>query len=673
MENGKKLNGRYKILKPVGSGGMANVYLAHDLILDRDVAVKVLRYDFRKDQDTIRRFKREALSSTELVHPNIVSIYDVGEENDTQYIVMEYIEGMDLKDYIINNFPIAYRKVLDIMSQILSAVSYAHQNQIIHRDLKPQNVLIDESGVVKITDFGIAIAVSQSSITQTNSLLGSVHYLSPEQARGSMATNQSDIYSLGIILYELLTGSVPFEGESAVSIALKHFQESIPSVKKFDPRIPQALENVVLKATAKETADRYKSVHEMEIDLETALSPSRVDEPPYAPESMLQETKVITPISVAKETDMEDTMVIPILTEVPKDEPAPEKKKKKRKWIWILLLSVFFIAVGIASAAYLLTPKDVTIPNLEEMTLEEAEMELSQVNLSVDEVTEEPNEEIEEGLVIRSNPSIGDSVKENTQVDLFVSSGKATVEFKDYTNEDYQEVRAELTEIGFTVESVQESSEVVPEGTIIEQDITEDEEVVPSETTVTFTVSSGRAGSEMRDLSGYSQKSVEDYASENGLNLQITEEYSEDVPVGYVISQDIDAGTIVYNGDPLKIVVSLGEEDIPTRQFTLPITIPYQNTAESSSENESSENESSESESEESSSESQPTPNTIEIYIEDAEHSLDTLFQQFTITEDHDIQLPFVLEEGTTGSYRIIRDGETIEEITNISAPNVDE
>lgn len=665
MEIGKKLNGRYKILRPVGSGGMANVYLAHDLILDRDVAVKVLRYDFRNDQDTIRRFKREALSSTELVHPNIVSIYDVGEENDTQYIVMEYIKGMDLKDYIINNFPIAYRKVLDIMNQILSGVSYAHQNQIIHRDLKPQNILIDESGIVKITDFGIAIAVSQSSITQTNSLLGSVHYLSPEQARGSMATNQSDIYSLGIILYELLTGSVPFEGESAVSIALKHFQESIPSVKKFDPRIPQALENVVLKATAKETADRYKSTHEMERDLETALSPSRVDEPPYAPEGMLQETKVITPISVAKETDTDDTMVIPDLAESSKEEPAPEKKKKKkRKWIWVVLLSLFFIAVGVAATAYLLTPKDVAIPNLEEMTLEEANIELSKVNLSVDEVVEEPNEEIEEGLIVRSNPTTGSSVKENTQIDLFVSSGKATIEFMDYTNEDYQEVRAELTELGFTVESVEENSEVVPNGSIISQDIAEDEEVVPSETTITFTVSSGRAGTEMRSLDGYSQKGVEDFASDNGLNLQIEEEYSEDIPVGYVISQDINPGTIVYNGDTLNIVISLGKEEIPARQFTFPVTIPYQNTAESSSESESSEGESGGS-----SSESQPTPNTIEVYIEDAEHSLDTLFQQFTITEDHDMEIPFILEDGTTGSYRIVRDGETIEENTNVSAP----
>ena len=259
IELGKKLNGRYQITGNIGSGGMANVFLAHDLILDRDVAVKVLRFDFQNDQTAIRRFQREALAATELVHPNIVSVYDVGEEDNMQYLVMEYVKGMDLKRYIQTHYPVPYETAVNIMQQILSAISLAHNHQIIHRDLKPQNVLIDNEGVVKITDFGIAIALSETSITQTNTMLGSVHYLSPEQARGSMATKQSDIYALGIILYEMLTGSVPFDGESAVTIALKHFQDDLPSIKALDPNVPQALENVILRATAKEPADRYKS------------------------------------------------------------------------------------------------------------------------------------------------------------------------------------------------------------------------------------------------------------------------------------------------------------------------------------------------------------------------------------------------------------------------------
>lgn len=670
METGKKLSGRYRIIRSIGSGGMANVYLAHDLILDREVAVKVLRLDFRNDEDTIRRFKREALSATELVHPNIVGIYDVGEENDTQYIVMEYIKGMDLKDYIKNQFPIPYRKVLDIMGQILSAVDYAHQNHLIHRDLKPQNILMDENGVVKITDFGIAVAVSQSSITQTNTLLGSVHYLSPEQARGSMATNQSDIYSLGIILYELLTGHVPFDGESAVSIALKHFQENVPSVKKFDSRIPQPLENVVLKATAKETADRYETVNQMAVDLETSMLPARADEPPFEPVSMIEDTKVITPISIPAEPVSEDTMVVPIVeTKAETNKPENEKKKKpkkkkKRNLIWIILAILFFVVVGAATAAYLMMPKDVTIPDVSNLTVQEAEEQLNVVNLTLDELIEEPNEEIEEGLVIRSNPNVGNSVKENTQVDLYVSSGKATVDFKDYTGEDYQEVRAELTEQGFTVESREESSETVPEGAIISQDVNEDEEVVPSETTITFTVSSGRAGFEMIDLNGYSQNGVENFAEQRELSLQITEEYSDDIPAGSVISQNIEPGTMVYGGDSLNVVISLGQEEVPEVEFTVPITIEYQNPTDSSSESESSSSESSES-----SESSAPEPNTIQVYIEDAEHSVDTLFQQFNITEDFELELPFILEEGTTGSYRIVRDGETIEENNNVSAP----
>src|SRR5699024_5247067 len=200
IEIGKKVNDRYLILDSIGSGGMANVFLARDLILDREVAVKVLRYDFQNDQAAIRRFQREALAATELVHPNIVSVYDVGEEAGMQYLVMEYVKGMDLKRYIQTRYPMEYSEIVNIMQQVLSAVALAHQHRIIHRDLKPQNILINEDGVVKIADFGIAIALSETSITQTNSMLGSVHYLSPEQARGGMATNQSDIYALGIIL-----------------------------------------------------------------------------------------------------------------------------------------------------------------------------------------------------------------------------------------------------------------------------------------------------------------------------------------------------------------------------------------------------------------------------------------------------------------------------------------
>ena len=262
----------------VGGGGMANVYLARDMILDRDVALKILRMDFNNDEEFIKRFNREAQSATSLAHPNIVSIYDVGEDGDIYYIVMEYVEGMTLKQYIQKNDPIPIEKALDIMKQITAAISHAHHNGIIHRDIKPQNILIDHEGNVKITDFGIAIALSSTNITQTNAVLGSVHYLSPEQARGGMANKKSDIYSLGIVMFELFTGRLPFSGESAISIALKHLQSETPSPKRWNPDIPQSVENIILKATAKDSFYRYESVDAMWEDLRTALDPNRINE-----------------------------------------------------------------------------------------------------------------------------------------------------------------------------------------------------------------------------------------------------------------------------------------------------------------------------------------------------------------------------------------------------------
>ncbi|MEE6728733.1 Stk1 family PASTA domain-containing Ser/Thr kinase [Pediococcus pentosaceus] len=293
MTPNQTLNGRYKIIRPLGEGGMANVYLAHDLILDRDVAVKLVRFDMQDDVSAIKRFQREALSTTELVHPNIVGVYDIGEEHGMNYLIMEYVEGQNLKQYIRDQFPIPLGQVVSLMSQILNGVQTAHYHGIIHRDLKPQNILIDKHGKAKITDFGIAIANQQSSFTRTNTVIGSVQYLSPEQVRGHIATQQSDIYSLGIILFEMLTGKVPFEGESAVSIAVKHYQDQLPLVKDFNTKIPQSLENVVLKATAKNPIDRYKNVAEMAADLKTVLQPERANESKFVEDSLVEHTIVL--------------------------------------------------------------------------------------------------------------------------------------------------------------------------------------------------------------------------------------------------------------------------------------------------------------------------------------------------------------------------------------------
>jgi serine/threonine-protein kinase len=279
VAKGQKINDRYQIIKIIGEGGMANVYLAYDTILDRNVAVKILRGDLASDEKFVRRFQREALSASSLSHPNIVEVYDVGEDNGEYFIVMEYIEGKHLKQILKKRGNLTIPEVIDIMSQITEGMAEAHDSYIIHRDIKPQNIMILDNGVVKITDFGIATALNSTQLTQTNSVMGTVHYLPPEQASGKGATIQSDIYSMGILMYELLCGKLPFRGENAVEIALKHLKEPVPSIKEELPNLPQSIENVIIRATAKNPKNRYADAREMHEDLKTVLDESRLGEP----------------------------------------------------------------------------------------------------------------------------------------------------------------------------------------------------------------------------------------------------------------------------------------------------------------------------------------------------------------------------------------------------------
>jgi serine/threonine-protein kinase len=570
IETGKKLSGRYLILGNIGSGGMANVYLARDLILDREVAVKVLRYDFREDTDAIRRFQREALAATELVHPNIVSVYDVGEENNMQYLVMEYVKGMDLKRYIQTRYPIPYPEIVDVMQQILSAVALAHQHRIIHRDLKPQNILINEDGVVKIADFGIAIALSETSITQTNTMLGSVHYLSPEQARGSMATNQSDIYAIGIILYEMLTGRVPFDGESAVTIALKHFQDEIPSIRIYDKEVPQSLENIVLKATAKEQSDRYKEADEMRRDIETALSPERLNEPLWEPHAMLDETKILTPIS--EDTPMPDSfkeMPTP-KKETPEPEPqAPVKKKRRKRWLLLPLL--LFLAV--AGLTYYLVfgggRNQVTIPEVAGLTEAAARETLHDAGIEVATETKEfPSNQIPENHVVKTDPEEGAVIKRTKEVLLYISTGSKKVAMKDYVGQEKDQVIAELKELGFdesqiTIEEVYDND--TPANEIMDQTPSEGEEVVPKETEVELTVSKGAEPVMMPNLYGYGERDARAELTNYGLgnnSVTIVEEFS-DMSAGLVIKQTPEANADIIPGETeITLTISKGPETV---------------------------------------------------------------------------------------------------------------
>ncbi len=463
MMIGKRVSGRYKIIDMIGGGGMANVYLAHDVILDRDVAVKMLRLDFVNDEEFIRRFHREAQSATSLVHPNIVNIYDVGEEEDLYYIVMEYVNGQTLKQYIQKNSPLEVEKALDIMKQLTSAITHAHQNNIVHRDIKPHNILVDNMGNVKITDFGIAMALEATSITQTNSVLGSVHYLSPEQARGGMANKKSDIYSLGIVMFELLTGRLPFSGESAVSIALKHLQSETPSVRRWNPAIPQSVENIVLKATAKDPFHRYDSVDEMEYDLLTALDSDRIDEPKFVVPVDNEATKAIPVITDDHPIkNLDDTLVhdkektLPSQTAQNKKDKAPKKRKKWPIVLVSLFISLIILGILIVTVLpELFGPKDLEVPDVSEMELEDAISELISTGFEVGETIEISSDEIDEGFVVKTDPKAGKIVKEGTKIDVYQSIGKEKYELSDFEGRQYEDVVRLLEKQNVEFESLQ--------------------------------------------------------------------------------------------------------------------------------------------------------------------------------------------------------------------------
>ncbi|MFV0556410.1 MAG: Stk1 family PASTA domain-containing Ser/Thr kinase [Lactovum sp.] len=433
---------RYQVIKEIGRGGMANVYLATDNFLDnRKVAVKVLRPNFENDALAIARFQREAYAMSELSHPNIVGIIDVGEFENQQYIVMEYVDGITLKQYIKRNSPLDNSDVILKISSILSAMAAAHNRGIIHRDIKPQNILISTMGDVKVTDFGIAKALGETSLTQTNSMFGSVHYLSPEQARGANATVQSDIYAIGIILYEMLTERVPFDGDSAVSIALKHFQEQLPSIINQNSSVPQALENVVICATAKNIKYRYVSALEMMTDLETSLSLDRQGERKLmlpkddinsiskAPnlmsdteELIRQVTNQLSPKSIEdKVKDQKDEGKKKVVTTA-----KPIEAKKKRNKLSLIVVLVIFLAMlggGFATWVILNSGEDKTyVPEIVGKTQKTAEEEIREKGLKVGQVIKEESKE-EEGIVIRVSPSENSLVDKNSKINIYVSSG----------------------------------------------------------------------------------------------------------------------------------------------------------------------------------------------------------------------------------------------------------
>ncbi|MDD2203152.1 MAG: Stk1 family PASTA domain-containing Ser/Thr kinase [Bacilli bacterium] len=553
---GQKINERYEILKIIGEGGMANVYLAEDTILGRKVAVKVLRGDLANDEKFVRRFQREALAASSLNHPNIVEMYDVGEDDGDFYIVMEYIEGRNLKQLIKRRGALTIPEVIDIMLQLTDGLAHAHDAYIIHRDIKPQNILILDNGLVKITDFGIAMALNNSQLTQTNSVMGSVHYLPPEQASGKGSTIKSDLYSLGILMYELLTGKLPFRGESAVEIALKHMKDPLPSLSRELDNVPQSIENIIIRATAKNPKNRYNNAREMYEDVKTALDDERIHEPRY--------------IYKYLEHDLDDTKILPVIKDDKGDgliaKPITDDDFKPNKKIFIILGSILASLILLLFLIFIIIPAvtevpDVRIPDVSNMTVEDAESKLKEAGFEVAiELKEISSDKIEEGNIVKTSPASGRMIKKGTTVTLYQSTGENLIEIENYIGKDYIEVKSALTLKGIKV--IQEKKDVDDislyrdkENIIIAQNIDSGSKLKDGDEIILYTPNIYEVYPDMVGEK-WTVADAQVFADEYGFNLDVTYKETDAVSPGIIIYQSRPANSKIVTGFTLKIDVS---------------------------------------------------------------------------------------------------------------------
>ena len=451
---------RYEVVQHIGQGGMADVFLAIDTILNRHVAIKILRSDQSTDAISILRFEREAQAATTLAHPNIVEIYDVGEYKNHHYIVMEYVAGKTLKKVIRDRAPLLNLEAVDTMKQLTSAVAEAHKRGIIHRDIKPQNVIVKSDGSLKILDFGIATAKGSAQLTQANNVMGSVHYLAPELAKGEPASPQSDIYALGIVFYEMLTGDVPFKADQAVQIALQHMREPMPSVRKANPNVPQSVENIIIRATAKNPRLRYQSCDEMLKDLEKCMLPEHQNDKPLSLKDPIDKTptkqeKEDTKVGVTRSTSL-------------------SRVANKRTKIYVTAILVLFAMFAVIAGLFLagiLPPKskNVTVPNVSNMDITQATSALENEDLEVDtdNITYQLSKDSIEGVVIGTEPASSSEVERHSKVKLIVSSGVGE-EMPNYVGKNIDDVKASLPSAIHLIEK-EEQSDKKP-GTIIRQE-----------------------------------------------------------------------------------------------------------------------------------------------------------------------------------------------------------
>ena len=553
---GKTIANRYEIISKTGVGGMATVYTAKDIVLNRNVAVKVLKDEFITDDEFVKRFNSEAQAAASLTHSNIVSIYDVGNEGDVYYIVMELVRGKTLKQIITEEGALPWKWSVNIAMQIASALETAHKNNIVHRDIKPHNIINTEDGVAKVTDFGIAKAVSNSTITAFGTTIGSVHYFSPEQAKGGYTDAKSDIYSLGVVMYEMLTGKVPFDSDTSVSVALKHMQENPVPPMEVNENIPKAVNDIILKAMQKEPMARYQTATEMLRDLSRALKD---------PEGEFVE-----------EQDLDDglTRRMGAITDDMVRNSSNTKKKKQSKMakyfaehpkmkvllIILICIIIFVASIGITSAVISSkTPKDVQIPELVGLTEEQAKAKVEEVKLKYEKVSEDYNPDYPEGQIYEQSPAYSENykVKENTTISVKVSKGTETTIVPKVAGMTYDDAVSKLEEKKLKAEKVEETSKEIKEGIVISQEIDENTTVNAGET-IKLHVSIGTGIPQVVMPSVLGKTEADAKATLEGKNLKVNVEYTEDTTKnnGEVLKQSIKSGENIDEGTEVTITVN---------------------------------------------------------------------------------------------------------------------
>lgn len=538
------LSNRYRLLEKIGSGGMADVYKAEDTLLKRTVALKILHKQFAQDESFLERFRREAQAAAKLTHPSIVSIYDVGEEDGTQYIVMEYAPGTNLKQIIQKDAPLSPDKAIHMTSLICGAMTFAHQHEIVHRDIKPHNVIITPDGDIKVTDFGIARAGSTSTMTRTGTIMGTAHYISPEQAQGGMVGPTTDIYSLGVVLYEMLTGELPFRGDNPVAVALKHINDTPLTPRQVYAGVPETLEAIVLKAMAKNPADRYQSAEEMAADLKRAAEGLPI--------------KVVTqPAATGREPRAEQTVIS-------RSRRPGDAAPKKKKWLIPLLIgvAVFLLLSGFALAYILTSPGSVVVPDLKGKTLSQAQRAVEAKGLKLEVAKEVYNENYPPGRVTAQEPTAGEKLRKGETVRVTMSKGLATVTVPSVVGKTQEEATTILKKVGLTIGKIDRAAnDDVPENAIISQSPRAASKVEKG-SSVDIVVSEGPGQIRVPDVVGKTYAEATSILESLGFKISRADDYSDTVAEDHIIRQTPEAGTKAKKGSTVTIAVSKGPETV---------------------------------------------------------------------------------------------------------------